>query len=78
MFGKVRCLFTKKARVNPSKSSCHSEPMIIAKREVLAKAYADPLFGKRLENAQSFREIALILEEFCSQNGYKTKTVAVP
>lgn len=71
-------LFNKKGSLNPSEMPSHNEPLIVVRREVLAKAYADPVFGKRLENAQTFREIASILEAFCQRNNYKTKTVAIP
>ena len=71
-------VLVKKGSLNPSKKGCCSEPLIVVRRDVLAMAYADPVFGKRLENALTFREFASILEEFCRQNNYKIKMVAIP
>lgn len=66
-----------KPSLNHSKSG-NSEPLIVIKREVLSKAYQDPVFGERLEKAQTYKEMASILKQFCEQNGYKTKEVAIP
>jgi hypothetical protein len=49
--------------------------MFAVRREVLEELLRDPKWSRRLEKAETLREVAQILIKFAEENGYRIKAV---